>query len=100
MYITGDPAVNQGPEPAFEIEPKNKFFEATRAIVEYEIRSSNTVSFAAEVDLTQVEQIRRRAGEERPSYTALVVKAVALALVDYPYANRRVCRQPWFPFSG
>ena len=48
-------------EPAYQIEPKNKFFEATRAIVEYEIRPGNTVSFAAEIDLTEVENIRAAA---------------------------------------
>jgi pyruvate/2-oxoglutarate dehydrogenase complex dihydrolipoamide acyltransferase (E2) component len=64
---------------AYEIEPKNKFFEATRAIVEYEIRPGNTVSFTAEVDLTQIERVRKGTGAERKtSYTAFVVKAVAL----------------------
>jgi pyruvate/2-oxoglutarate dehydrogenase complex dihydrolipoamide acyltransferase (E2) component len=88
-------------EPGFEVEPKNKFFEATRAIVEYEIRPGNTVTFVAEVDLTEVERVRERASAgSRPSYTAFVVKAVALALRDFPYANRRVCRQLWPPLLG
>ena len=84
---------------SYEIEPKNNFFEATRAIVEYEIRPGNTVTFLAEVDLTEVERLRapRRRGR-KPSYTAFVVKAVALALRDFPYANRRVCRRAWLPF--
>jgi pyruvate/2-oxoglutarate dehydrogenase complex dihydrolipoamide acyltransferase (E2) component len=38
--------------------------------------------------------------DDRPSYTALVIKAVALALREFPYANRRVCRRPWLPFGG
>ena len=54
-----DPATSPDAGPAYEIEPKNKFFEATRAIVEYEIRPGNTVSFTYEVDLTQIERIRR-----------------------------------------
>lgn len=84
----------------YEVEPKNKFFEATRAIVEYEIRPGNTVSFLAEVDLTEVEAIRGRAArDDRPSYTAFVAKAVALALKEFPYANRRVCRRAWLPFA-
>jgi pyruvate/2-oxoglutarate dehydrogenase complex dihydrolipoamide acyltransferase (E2) component len=82
-------------EPAYEIEGRNKFSEATRAIVEYEIRPGNTVSFAAEVDLTEIERIRSSSGLRKPSYTSFVVKAVALALRDFPYANRRVLRQPW-----
>ena len=82
-------------EPAYTIEPKNKFSEATRAIVEYEIRPGNTVSFLAEVDLTEVERVRAAAGGRKPSYTSFVVLAVALALRDFPYANRRVWRRAW-----
>jgi hypothetical protein len=85
---------------SFEILPRNKFFLANRSIVEYEIRPGNTVSFISEVDLTEVERIREAARDRRPSYTAFVVKAVALALKEFPYANRRVCRRSWLPFSG
>jgi pyruvate/2-oxoglutarate dehydrogenase complex dihydrolipoamide acyltransferase (E2) component len=86
-------------EPAYRIEPKNKFSEATREIVEYEIRPGNTVSFAAEVDLSEVEAIRAASTGRRPSYTSFVVKAVALALKDFPYANRRVHKAA-LPFFG
>jgi pyruvate/2-oxoglutarate dehydrogenase complex dihydrolipoamide acyltransferase (E2) component len=92
---------NPGSGATYEIEPRNKYFEAIRAIAEYEIRPGNTVTLMTEVDLTEVERIRERAtGGRKPSYTAFVVKAVALALGDSPYANRRVCRRPWLPFSG
>jgi hypothetical protein len=85
----------------YEIEPKNKYFEAIRAIAEYEIRPGNSVSFVSEVDLSEVERVRRRAvGERKPSYTAFVVKAIALALKEFPYANRRVIRRAWPPFGG
>jgi hypothetical protein len=93
--------VREGSGASFQIEPRNKFFEATRSIVEYEIRPGNTVSFLTEVDLTGVERLRSRMpAEQRPSYTAFVTKAVALALRDYPYANRRVCRPPLILWSG
>jgi pyruvate/2-oxoglutarate dehydrogenase complex dihydrolipoamide acyltransferase (E2) component len=96
-----DPTTRLDARSTYEIEPMNKFFVANCAIVEYEIRPSNSVSFASQVDLTEVERVRRRAGGGRkPSYTAFVVKAVALALRDFPYANRRVCRKSWLPFSG
>jgi pyruvate/2-oxoglutarate dehydrogenase complex dihydrolipoamide acyltransferase (E2) component len=86
---------------SYEVEPKNKFFLANRSIVEYEMRPGNTVSFMSEVDLTQVEAVRARAvGGRKPSYTTFVVKAVALALKEFPYANRRVCRRLWPPFFG
>ena len=71
------------------------------SMADYEIRPGNTVSFISEVDLTEIEQIRdRTTGERKPSYTAFVVKAVALALRDYPYANRRAWRSPWLPLMG
>lgn len=92
---------NPVPNAAYTIEPKNRYFEAIRAVAEYEIRPGNTVMFLSEVDLTEVERVRARAtAGRRPSYTAFVVKAVAMALRDFPYANRRVCRRPWLPFSG
>lgn len=89
------------PELCYEIEPKNRYFDAIRSIVAYEMCPGNTVTFTGEVDLTEVESVRRRAaGPRKPSYTAFVAKAVALALRDFPYANRRVCRRSWLPFSG
>jgi pyruvate/2-oxoglutarate dehydrogenase complex dihydrolipoamide acyltransferase (E2) component len=86
----------------FRIEPKNKFFAANKALAEREIHPGITVSFLHEVDLTEVEALRaelKRADLTRPSYTAFVAKAVALALADFPYANRRVCRR-WWPWPG
>jgi hypothetical protein len=93
------PATSAGAD--YAIEPKNKFVEATRAIVEFEIRPGNTVTFLHEVDLTEIERLRARAvGGRRPSYTAFVVKAVALALRDFPYANRRLIRRAWMPWAA
>ncbi len=85
----------------YRIEPKNPFFEATRRIVEFECRPGNTVTFLAEIDLTGVEAIRAgtRSGP-KPSYTSFVVKAVALALKEFAYANRRVTRRAWFPWQS
>lgn len=88
---------------AYEIEPNNRFFAVNRSIVEYEIRPGNTVCFLSEVDLTEIENVRSAAasrGRRKPSYTAFVAKAVALALREHPYANRRVCRRAWLPFAG
>jgi pyruvate/2-oxoglutarate dehydrogenase complex dihydrolipoamide acyltransferase (E2) component len=88
--------------PTYTIAPKNRFFEALRSMAEREIRPGNKVSFISEVDLTEIERVRsaaRARGASRPSYTTFVVKAVALALRDCPYANRRVCRRVWLPFA-
>jgi pyruvate/2-oxoglutarate dehydrogenase complex dihydrolipoamide acyltransferase (E2) component len=84
----------------FEIEPKNRFANAVRSIVEFEIRPGNTVTFLSEIDLTEIEQLRQSLGDRRPSYTAFVAKAVALALREFPYANRRISRRAWLPFAG
>lgn len=81
-------------ERPYEIEPKNRYFEAIRAVADFELQPGPKVSFLGEVDLTQVEALRRNATGSRPSYTAFVAKAVALALSEFPYANRRVCRSP------
>ncbi len=78
---------------AYSIEPRDRFFDATRAIVGYEIKPGNTMTFLVEVDLSEVEMLRARAkaeGSPKPSYTTFVVKATALALKAHPHANRRV----------
>jgi hypothetical protein len=75
-------------EPAYTIEPRSKFFAAFCALPEYENRPDNTVWFVSEVDLTEVERRRAQAaGMRKPSYAAFVVKAVALALREFPYAR-------------
>ena len=66
-------------------------------MVEYEVDFSMTVCLIAEVDLSEFEKLRGKLGAERPSYTALVVKALALALRDFPYANQRIVRGRFFP---
>ncbi|MFH1023999.1 MAG: 2-oxo acid dehydrogenase subunit E2 [Planctomycetota bacterium] len=80
----------------YEVEPSNGFFSAIASMSEFEIKPGNTISFFSETDLTQIERIRNGARNgHRPSYTAFIVKAVALALHEFPYANRRVFRIPF-----
>lgn len=82
---------------AYTMLPRNPFLDAVASVVDAEIQPGRTVTFLHEVDLSDVQQLRARAaerGERKPSYTALVVKAVALALREFPYANRRVVRWP------
>jgi hypothetical protein len=79
-----------------ELEPKNRFFAALCAISDYELVPGNAVSLFSEVDLTRIERLRRLAAESGapvPSYIAFVVKAMALALGEFPYANRRIFRR-------
>lgn len=87
----------------YQIEPKNRYFEMVASIIEHEINPKSKVTFIAEVDLTEIESIRRdtaESGATKPSYTAFVIKAIALAMQDYPYANRRVIDRGLFRLIG
>lgn len=87
---------------SYSIEPYNRFLQISLSIIKHEIRPANKVTFFSEVDLSEVEAIRAAAleqGQKKPSYTTFVAKAVALALLEFPYANRRVYRRVWLPFS-
>jgi pyruvate/2-oxoglutarate dehydrogenase complex dihydrolipoamide acyltransferase (E2) component len=96
-----DSPSRRDPEAGFAIEPRNKFFEANSSIVEHEVRPGRTISFLGEVDLSEIEKLRTHAPPIRqPSYTAFVVKAVALALREFPSANRRVYDSGFWPFGG
>lgn len=79
-------------------ESTNRFFRVFCALPEREIEAHVSVSFSSTLDLSAVEAVRAevvRSGRRKPSYTAFVIKAVALAMREYPYANRRVFRSPW-----
>lgn len=83
---------------AYEIQSRNRFLEISHSIILGEAQKLPKVTTLSEVDLTEIESIRTSAverGIDKPGYTAFVVKAVALALREFPYANRRVCRSVW-----
>ena len=82
------------------VEPVRQFNRLNQSLVESEIDFGRTVHFIAEIDLTEIERVRDRGRSAalRPTYTAFVAKAVALALLEFPYANRRLFRPLWLPF--
>ena len=82
------------------IEPVREFDRLNRSLVESEIDFGRTVHFLAEIDLTEIERVREAATSpaRRPTYTAFVAKAVAIALREFPYANRRLFRPLGLPF--
>lgn len=98
----GEALLPQGArERPYTIEPHSRFVSAYRAMVDFEMEPQRTVTFIHEVDLTEIEGIRRetgRGGAVAPSYTAFIAKAAALALKEFPYANRRLWTRPWIPF--
>jgi len=83
---------------AYHVSRPNRFFDANIAIVEYEVPKFIGVTFLSDVDLTELERVRASATGARPTYTAFVARAVALALKKYPYMNGRVYRRPFLPF--
>src|SRR3712207_8142455 len=52
-------AKNLQAAPAYLIEPKNRYFEAIRSIVSYEIRPGNTVTFTRSEEHTSELQSRQ-----------------------------------------
>ncbi len=88
------------PKRLYEVEPRSRFFSVVCSITGFEIRNpGNTVTFLGEVDLSGVNRVREACQAEqgmKPSYTAFVVKAVAWALREFPYANRRIFRRGLF----
>ena len=82
------------------VERVRQFDRLNQSLVESEIDFGRTVHFTAEIDLTEIERVREAAGSSalRPTYTAFIAKAVAIALGEFPYANRRLFRPLWLPF--
>lgn len=82
----------------FQILPRNRFFEIL-AGMNAENRGDNKVAMLSEVDMTQCIALREslgRTSNTKPSYTALVTRAVALALRSHPHANRMTIEWPMF----
>lgn len=84
--------------PDFRFLPRNHFFEVVGGIM-FENHGDNKVGMLSEIDMTQCialrEAIFRETGQ-KPSYTACVTRAVALALKTHPYANRITLEVPFF----
>lgn len=77
----------------YSTEKTNSYFKGNYSIIEAEINYSYTVSFFNLIDLSRIEAIRKNSQHKaRPTYTAFIAKAVALALQEFPYANRRFYR--------
>jgi len=80
----------------FRITPRNRYAAANRAIVESEIRPGISVNVLNEIDMTRIKALRAMySAESRPPFTAFVVKALARAMEEFPYANRRIYTTPF-----
>ena len=77
---------------------KNRYFEVLGGL-NVENQSDNKVAMISELDMSSAIRLRTRLGETegtKPSYTALVAKAVSHALVDNPHANRIAIEWPFW----
>jgi hypothetical protein len=71
------------------IEPVRQFNRLNQSLVESEIDFGRTAHFTAGIDLTEIERVRDACGaSSRPTYTAFVAKAVAIALGEWPSPSR------------
>lgn len=77
----------------YKLSSTDSLFYGNYSVVEGEINYSNTVTFINEVDLSSIEAIRRSYPKGmRPTYTVFIAKAIAMALNEHKYANRRFFR--------
>ncbi len=79
---------------AYEVLAKDRWVAATNAFVQ-EIVTADVVVFTGLVDASALAELRERcadAGLERPSWTALVTKAISVALGRHPKLNRLLLR--------
>ena len=82
----------------FTTAPYNNLNAFNKAVVG-KINLSQRMLFSSEIDLTEIEKLRAGlAYGEKPSYTAFIAKAVAIALLEFPYANRRIYNLWGIPF--
>ena len=77
---------------------KSRYFEVLNGL-NRENHSDNKVAMLSEVDMSSAERVREslrvRFGV-KPSYTALVAKAVSLTVAEQPHANRVPIEWPFW----
>ena len=82
----------------YTILPKARYFEVLGGL-NVENRSDNKVAMLNEIDMTECERVRAEyaaRGAAKPTYTALLARAIALAFADCPHANRITIEWPFW----
>ena len=77
---------------------KARYFEVLGGL-NAENHSDNKVAMLSEIDMSSAERVREQIGQSaglKPSYTALVTKAVSRALSEQPHANRIPIEWPFW----
>lgn len=74
---------------------KDRYF-ATLGWTNRENASDAKVAFMNDVDMSSAIRLREKYPDNKPSYTALLTRAIALAIREHPGANRMVLALPFF----
>jgi pyruvate/2-oxoglutarate dehydrogenase complex dihydrolipoamide acyltransferase (E2) component len=84
--------VNTSDHQSFDVLPRDRWQAATNGLIREMVRT-DVVVFTAHVDASLLAELRRRCAESdltKPSWTALVVKAISVSLARHPALNRLV----------
>jgi pyruvate/2-oxoglutarate dehydrogenase complex dihydrolipoamide acyltransferase (E2) component len=77
---------------------RNRYFEVLGGL-NVENHGDNKVAMLSELDMSSAQALRVAVGKAsgvKPSYTAIVAKAISLALREHPYANRITVEWPFW----
>lgn len=74
---------------------KDRYF-ATLGWTNRENASDAKVAFMNDVDMSSAIRLREKYTDQKPSYTALLARAIALAIREHPKANRMVLALPFY----
>lgn len=75
---------------AYETLPSNPFYNTMSSVIK-SWAAQDVVMFSRTVDFTVIERLRkqiRSSGVRPPTFTALIIKAISLALREHPKVNR------------
>lgn len=77
---------------------RNRYFEVLGGL-NVENHGDNKVAMLSELDMTSAQALRvavNKVAGIKPSYTAIVAKAISIALREHPYANRITVEWPFW----
>ena len=77
---------------------RNRYFEVLGGL-NVENHGDNKVAMLSELDMSSAQALRDAVGNAagvKPSYTAIVAKAISIALREHPYANRISVERPFW----
>lgn len=77
---------------------RNRYFEVLGGL-NVENHGDNKVAMLSELDMTSAQALRAEVNRQagiKPSYTAIVAKAISIALREHSYANRMAVERPFW----